>query len=317
MVPRRPAPRGRAGRTPLRWRGRPPRCSDGAGREPPRRAGSRCGRSGRHDGPRPGPARSAARPQPTCPPSTRTASGCVCATRSKAATREATPLRGSRVPTKATSGRSSGTPLAARMAASAPGDRFDRREALVVHPVGSHDDRRPDLATGPQPGRGDLAHADEGPRPQGGARGSPSERAAPWIGRATPGGRRRCSRGSSRHRARATVRASCSGARGGPATRASRGGGGTAACSKSSRPGRDTGTAPTTSAAPAANPPSVPRPRGATPWSGRCRRARRSPRGHLHGVVARPPGACGDGRDVERQASGRAAHPSDRHSPMC
>ena len=109
----------RGARTPLRVRDRPPPRTDGATRGPPRRADSRT-----HDAlgmPGGGEGRSRLRHSPAgLTAHTSTASGWRRATLSKAATSGATPLRGSSVPTKATSGRSIGTPNDASSARSAP-----------------------------------------------------------------------------------------------------------------------------------------------------------------------------------------------------
>ena len=281
----------------------------------------------------------AARPQPICPPSTRTASRCVSATRSKAATREATPLRGSSVPTKETSGRSWGTPLASRIGRIGPRRRFDRREALVVHSMGRHDDRRPHLATGPQPRRGDLAHADEGPRLQGGTADRPPKEQRLGsdmplrvveegavvdrhdAGHGRPFGHRVVRRVVD-HDAERPEEAGEAGLLEEQSARPRHGHRPHHVC----RAGRQRA-------------PSVPRPPGATPWSGR-RRARAQPARQLHGVVARsrrtvrgrprrratvPAAAlltrvtstarCADGRRCARSASGRGPPPSPPGRP--
>ena len=150
----------------------------------------------------------------------------------------------------------------------------------------------------------------------GGAADGAAEERPPWSAGAIRDGRRRCSRGSSRRRARATVPASCSAARGGPARRRSAARNRGRTCSKASRPGRDAGTAPRT-AAPAARS----RQRSSSP-----RRATQGEpdvvapgeaAGQRHGVVARAPGPRRDGGDVERQVERLARHRSDLHSSMC
>ena len=166
---------GRQAETLLERPGRPPPWPGAAARAPPRRAGSPT-RTIRSPCRAPARARSvSASPQPICPHRTSTASRWASATRSKAATSDATPLRGSSVPTKATSGRSSGTPLACEQGAIGARRRLDRREAGVVDPVGRHHDRCPHVAAGPQPRRRDLAHTDESARMQAGLANGPAE----------------------------------------------------------------------------------------------------------------------------------------------
>ncbi len=163
--------------------------------------------------------------------------------RSKAAISDATPLRGSSVPTKATSGRSGGTPFSARSARSAPGDGSRGVKRAWSTPWGATTiGARTSQQARRRVGR-DLTHADERRRVRRPRAGSPGGRRAPWIARATRDDRRTCSRGSSRHRARVRVSAWCSAARGGPARPRSSSKRGKRTCSKARRPGREAGTA--------------------------------------------------------------------------
>ena len=146
---------------------------------------------------------------------------------------------------------------------------------------------------------------------RGGWRGG---RRLPWNGGAIRDGRRTCSRGSSRHRARAIGRASCSADRGAPRPPRS------AARNRDGPARRPAG--PAARRAPRRGPRrhrpgrpallvAAPRQQGqpdvVAPGEAACQR---------HGVVAGAARPRRDGRDIERQVELLDRHRNDRHSSM-